>query len=331
MRKFKFQSPEPGESGGGTVDRGDDFMSSDPDDAAADAASKAAADAAQAAADKLEAELKAKADEKVKADEKTDEKADEKDVKKDTRIPLSRHEAVLARERERRTDLERQLAQYQQGKQVADTNAEITKLENSVLTLEKDYATLVTDGKADEAAAVMAQIRKAERDMAESKADMKIQASEARSVERARYGIALERIEQSFPTLNEDHTDFDAELMGEVVELKDAYQLKGYTPTAALQKAVKALVEPKTTRQEIAVETKPNVSERDVTAERRKAAAEKVVKATGKTPPSLDNVGQDSDKLGGGKVDAKAVMAMSQKEFAKLNEADLAVMRGDTL
>ena len=324
-RKFRFQDPEPGETGGGAVDRGDDFVSSDPDD---DSEAVAAA-AAKAASDKLEAELKAKTD--LKKDEVKTEDEVKDDPKKDTRIPLSRHEAVLAKERERRADVERQLAQYQQGKQVADVNAEITKLEDSVLALEKDYAKLVTDGESDKAAAVMAQIRKAERDMAESKSDMKIQAAEARAIERARYGVALERIEQNFPTLNEDHADFDQELMGEVVELKDAYQLKGYTPTVALQKAVKALVETKTTRQELAVETKPKVDEKDVAAERKKDATEKAVKAVGKTPPSLDNVGENSDKLGGGKVDARAVMKMSQGEFAKLNDADLALMRGDTL
>lgn len=323
MKKFRFQNPEPSESGGGPIDRGDDFVSSDPDDDSAAAV--------KAAADKLEAELAVKADPKKDEDKEDEVKDDDKTGKKDTRIPLSRHEAVLAKERERRADVERQLAQYQTGKQVADANVEITKLEDSVLALEKDYAKLVTDGESDKAAAVMAQIRKAERDMAESKSDMKIQAAEARAIERARYGVALERIEQSFPILNEDHADFDQELMTEVVELKDAYQLKGYTPTVALQKAVKALVETKTTRQEIAVETKPKVAEKDVAAERKKEATEKTVKAVGKTPPSLDNVGENSDKLGGGKVDARAVMKMSQGEFAKLNDADLAIMRGDTL
>ena len=269
----------------------------------------------------LDAELDAKADDKVEHDDK----------KKDSRIPLSRHKEILEKERAARTELEQKLAQYQQGGQIADVNAEITAAENSVIKLEKDYATLLTDGEIEKAAAVMNQIRNAERQMAEAKSDMKIHAAEIRATERARYNTALERVELAFPTLNPDHDDYDEEAMGEVADLKSAYEMKGLTPTAALQKAVKMIVEPRTTKQTAATETKPNVSEKDIAAERKADAVNKTVKAVTKTPPSLSKVGLDSDKLGGGKIDAAAVMAMSQKEFAGLSEATLAEMRGDTL
>lgn len=261
--------------------------------------------------------------------EKTEVDADAKDPKKDTRIPLSRHEAVLNKERERRADLERQLAQYQNGKQVADINTEITAMEDKVLQMEKDYANLLTDGEIDKATAIMAQIRRAERDMAEAKSDMKIHAAEARATERARYSTSLERIEAAFPTLNPDHEEYDEAVMAEVVELKDAYQIKGFTPTQALQKAVKALVEPRTTRQEMATSSTPRVSDKDVAAERKKEAVGRTSAAVGKTPPSLSRAGADSDKMGG--LDARAVMGMSQADFAKLSEAQLSKIRGDTL
>jgi len=245
---------------------------------------------------------------------------------KDTRIPLARHKEILEKEREQRAAVERQLAQYQKGTEIANVNEEITALENSVLKLEKDYATLITDGEVEKAAAVMAQIRRAERDMAESKSDMKIQAAEIRAAERTRYGVALERIESSFPQLNPDHESYDEALMGEVAELKDAYQMKGHTPTAALHKAVRALVELRTTKQELATSVTPNVA-----AERKKAAVVKAANAAARTPPSTELAGVDSDKLGGGKYDAKQVIKMSQAEFNKLSEADLAVMRGDVM
>ena len=264
-------------------------------------------------------------------DAKADDKGEPEDKKKDSRIPLSRHKEILEKERAARTELEQKLAQYQQGGQIADVNAEITAAENNVIKLEKDYATLLTDGEIEKAAAVMNQIRTAERQMAEAKSDMKIHAAEIRATERARYNTALERVELAFPTLNPDHDDYDEEAMGEVADLKSAYEMKGLTPTAALQKAVKMIVEPRTTKQTAATETKPNVSEKDIAAERKADAVNKTVKAVTKTPPSLSKVGLDSDKLGGGKIDAAAVMAMSQKEFAGLSEATLAEMRGDTL
>ena len=265
-----------------------------------------------------------------KLDAEAAEKTDPAD-KKDTRIPESRHKAILEKEREKRADLERQLAQYQNGQQVANVNEQITAAEDAVMKMEKEYASLLTDGEIDKAAEKMQQIRRAEREMAEAKSDMKIHAAEIRATERVRYNTSLERIESAFPTLNPDHDDYDEALMGEVVDLKDAYQMKGFTPTVALQKAVKALVEPRTTRQEVATSAKPQVSEKDVAAERKKDAVTKAVKTSAKTPPSLSRTGQDTDRIGGADPDVSEVMSMSQKDFAKLTDAQIARLRGDDL
>ena len=320
LKLYPLFAPEPGDSGSTPADRGDllpdgkDLNPDDPDDKLAEAA----AVKEDPKVKELEAEIVAEKDE-------TDPK------KKDARIPLSRHEAVLAKERERRTELERQLAQYQQGGQLADVNAEITAAENKIMALEKEHHNLLTDGEIDKATAKMQEIRKLERDMAEAKSDMKIHAAEIRATENARYNVALERIENAFPTLNPDHESYDEDVMAEVADLKSAYQMKGLTPTAALQKAVKMIVEPRTTKQEVATSTRPNVSDKDVAAERKKGAVDKTVKAVSKTPPNLNRTGLDSDKLGGGKLDPAQVIKMSQKEFATLSEATLAEMRGDTI
>lgn len=313
LNKF-FRLCDPESDTGGT-DRGDNL----PED-------NVVADVEDVKDDPKVKELKEEID--AEAEEAKDE---EPKAKKDSRIPLSRHKEILEKEREQRASLERQLAQYQNGQQVANVNEEITALENSVLKLEKEYANLLTDGEIDKATAVMQQIRKAERDMAESKSDMKIHAAEIRATERARYSTALERVEAAFPTLNPDHDDYDEAAMAEVADLKSAYEMKGLTPTAALQKAVKMIVEPRTTRQEVATSSNPRVNEKDVAAERKKDAVEKTVKAVAKTPPSLSRVGLDGDKLGGGANSAEAVMRMSQKEFAQLSEEALAKMRGDDL
>lgn len=313
LNKF-FRLCDPESDTGGT-DRGDNL----PED-------NVVADVEDVKDDPKVKELKEEID--AEAEEAKDE---EPKAKKDSRIPLSRHKEILEKEREQRASLERQLAQYQNGQQVANVNEEITALENSVLKLEKEYANLLTDGEIDKATAVMQQIRKAERDMAESKSDMKIHAAEIRATERARYSTALERVEAAFPTLNPDHDDYDEAAMAEVADLKSAYEMKGLTPTAALQKAVKMIVEPRTTRQEVATSSNPRVGEKDIAAERKKDAVEKTVKAVAKTPPSLSRVGLDGDKLGGGANSAEAVMRMSQKEFAQLSEEALAKMRGDDL
>lgn len=314
---FRLYAPEPGDSGStpSPVDRGDllevetDVNPDDPDGELAPSV---------------------KDDPKVKELEADLEHKDEA-PKKDSRIPLSRHKEILEKERESRAALERQLAQYQQGDQLKDMNADLTAAENNIIKMEKEYATLLTDGEVEKASALMQQIRKTERDMAEAKSDMKIHAAEVRATERARYNTAVERIEAAYPELNPDHDSFDQDVSTEVLDLMEAYKVRGMTPTAALQKAVKVLVEPRTTRQQAAVDNTPRVTDKDVAAERKKDGAMKTAAAVAKTPPSLARTGMNSDKLGGGPLTADAVMKMSQKEFAQLSESDLAKMRGDEI
>lgn len=308
--------------GTGTVDRGDDFTPTDDDviPAKAPAAKPATADADP------DTDPEADPDADPEADpEQTEEKAEKK---REQRIPLSRHKDLLEKERAKRADLERQLAQFQKGTEVAALNQDITKAEEGVLAMEKEYNKLLGEGELDKAAELMAKIRKAERSIVEAQSDLKIAAAEARAVERTRYNVALERIEAAYPQLNEDHDDFDAELMEDVIDLKSAYERKGLTPTAAMQKAVEKLVGKSTKKQEAAIDTTPRVSEKDVAAERKKEAVKKTLDAVGKTPPSTTKVGMDSDKAGGA-LTAKDVMKLSQEDFSKLPDDVLARMRGD--
>lgn len=268
-----------------------------------------------------------------------DDKGEEEKAKgdkakgKDTRIPLARHKDLLEKERARRADLERQLSQYQQGRQVAAVNEDITKLEDNILTLEKEYNKLMADGDVDKATETMSKIRRMEREVSEQKSDLKIAAAEIRATETARYNIVLERIESAYPELNEDHDDYDQEIVADVLDLKAAYQSRrGMPPAAALQAAVQKLLGKKTAGQKDAVSVTPRVPKDDSTAaDRKKKAVEKALDANRRTPPSAAQMGQDSDKLGGGTVTAKDAMKMSDEDFAKLDEKTLARMRGDEL
>ena len=252
------------------------------------------------------------------------------DKKREQRIPLSRHKDMLEKERTRRADLERQLAQYQRGNDVATLNEDITAAEDSILKMEQDYNELLSDGELKQASALMTKIRQTERSIVEAKSDMKIAAAESRATERARYNLVLERIETAYPQLNEDHEDFDADLMEDVIDLKDAYQRKGLTPTAAMQKAVDKVVGTANKRQEAVIDTTPRVTTKDVAAERKKAAVSKTMDAVSRTPPSTARVGLDSNKAGGA-LTASDVIKLSQDDFRQLPDSALAKMRGDEL
>ncbi len=329
----RFMAPESGGeggAGGGTVDRGDDFSPTGDDTLAGDDTVAAGGDDTLAGDDTVAGGA---TDDEIVEDE--DEEGKDKDgkdksKKREPRIPLSRHKELLEKARGERDAMAQQLASFQRGSEVAQINEDISKHETDIIKLEKEYTALLADGDSDKAALKMAEIRALDRKVAEAKSDMKIAAAESRAIERVRYETALERIEQAYPQLNEDHDDFDKDLMAEVVELKSAYQSRGMTPTAAMQKAVKLLVKAETTRQTDAVDTTPRVKDKDVAAERKKDAVAKTTNAVKKQPPSTTKVGLNSNELGGS-MTAQDVIKLSQDEFKKLPDDVLAKMRGDEL
>lgn len=332
----RFMAPESGGegSGGGAVDRGDDWTPTD-GDAAAEAAALEKAEADKKAAEEAAAKEKAKEPKTKEEGEGEEGEESEKKGKKDTRIPLSRHQEILAKERERREALERELAASRKGEEVAKTNDEIAKAEQSVVAMEAEYLKLLEEGKTKEAAAKMSEIRRAERGIVETRAKFETEAAEARAYERVKYDNTVERLEAAFPVINPDHADFDKEKVAEVIELRDAYVATGkHTRAEALQKACKVLLKPATTKQETATEVDVRVDKDDVAkaaaAERKKAAVEKNLDAAKKQPPNTANVGSDSDKTGGA-LKATDVIKMKQDDFKKLDDAALSKLRGDDL
>lgn len=325
----------------GTADRGDTWTPTE-DAATVDQLMGKAAEKVVAPADET---LPPKVGEKVEKTEKAEEPkaeevaetAEETEAKakvKDSRIPAARHKEILDKERARREAVETELAQYKQVGKITDLNADLSTAETSVLALEKEYADLLTDGKVAEATVVMAKIRRTERSIIEKSSEVREHAAEARAVERVRFDTTVERLETQFPQLKPGSDTFDADKVAEVLELKEAYEGKGYTPSAALQKAVKLIMPPETKAQEKVLEVTPNVDPKAVAAARKAAAVEKTAEAVAKTPASTGKVGQNSDVAGGNggnALTAVDVMKMPYKDFSALDDNVLARLRGDVI
>lgn len=325
FQRYMAPADDEGSTGGSAPDRGDDFTPTDDD----------AEDHVKKAEGKVESEAKKEeTEEKAEPETKKEEKAEPETKPKDTRLPLSRHQEILDKERQRRADVEAELAKYKQGEAIKATNADITAAEDKLVKMEVEYQKLIADGELKEAADKMREIRQAERSINDARTGLMVQAAEARAVEQVRYDTTVDRIEAAYPTLNPDHEEYDKAKVVEIMELKTAYQTMGHPPAAALQKAVKQLMPAATTKQETAVETEARVDKEDVAAQlkkdRKATAVSKAADAIDKTPPSTTKVGLDSDKTGG-PLSAKDVMKMSQEDFKKLDEATLAKMRGDEL
>lgn len=338
FRSFRFLKPAGEADGGGTdtgviEDRGDDFTPTPEPDGEAAAAALVATEAAAAA--KKTADDAAKGpDEDVDPDD-PDADADPKPKAKDTRIPLARHKEILEAGRLQREALEAKLAKFEKAGAVAATNEEITAAETKLLKLEADYAKLVVDGDHAAAAKVMGEIRTTERGISSARTQLVAQAAESNAYERVRYDMAVERLEEAYPVLNPDDKDnYDKEVVAEVMDMAEAYQVMGHPPAKALQKACGKLLGKASAKQERAVEVAPRVTAEDaakkVAEERKKAQVAKNLEASGKQPPSSKNVGADSDKAGG-KLKAADAIKLPYADFIKLPENDLAALRGDTL
>lgn len=319
------------------TDRGDDFVPTDDtevDNPIGDTAA-AALEVELAAAEAAKGIAKASADATSDTEDVEDAENAKPKPKQDTRMPLARHKEILEKERAQRAAVEQENTRLRQGTKLADTNEQLTTSENTLMGLEKEYAKLVVDGDAVQAAEKMREIRMAERSISETKANFNIQAAEARAYERVKYDTTVERLEAAYPAINPDHDDFDEELTTEIVELRDGYVATGkYSRAEAIQKAAKTLLGTRTTRQETAVVADVKVDKADLAKataeERRLAQLKKNVDAATKQPASTAKVGLDSDKIGG-TLSSKEVMKMNQDQFAKLSETDLARIRGDEL
>lgn len=246
-------------------------------------------------------------------------------------IPIDRHNAVLKKERERREVAEAQLAQSQAGRRVAEHNEDLERIENDLVELEKQFNAKLSEGDTDGARELQTAIRHKNADLMAATLAQREQTVLAQAVERVRYEEAVDRIEAAFPVLDKDSEEFDEEVLTDVVALMNSYKASGLSATKALQRAVDRLLKPATAAQEHATSVTPRVSEADVAAERKAAAVKRNIDAQKRTPPAQGSgIGTSGGQLGGGLTGAQ-LKAMSDEDFDKLSDRDLAKIRGDEL
>lgn len=264
-------------------------------------------------------------------------KGDAGDDKKDTGtprtgkgkfIPIDRHEKLLKKERARREEAEAQLAQGRAGQQVVKANDAMEKIENDLVALEVKYNDLLAEGDTKGAAAVMTQLRHKNAELNTVSAQQRDAEVMALAVEKVRYEEALERVEDAYPELNPESDEFDEDKMQDVVDLMAAGRNRGLSATKALQRAVQRVMGADDSAQRRATTVSPRVNESEVAAERRHQAVKRNLDASKRTPPASHRVTADA---GSGKLTAQAVIDMSDADFAKLKEEDLAKLRGDTM
>jgi hypothetical protein len=302
-----------GADGGG--DRGDEVVATDEDEddkpAPKDEADDAEDDKAKKGADEDE-------------DEDAEEEA-EKPAKPKIRIPKERLDQEIQKRRAAEQRAAERIAELEREVAARASTADVAKLERDIAKLDGEYDDAIADGDKAKAKEIKANLRLLERQLtrAESRADAAM--AKTAAVSELKYDMALSAIELEHPRVNPDSDEFDKDVAAEVAELIDAFKQKGMDPTAALRKAIKYVLGDPKPADNRDVE-KNGLREARAMEARKKAAA-----AADRTPANLAKNGKDSDTAGGGTPSAKHIARMSQDEFAKLDDAAKAKLRGDDI
>lgn len=244
--------------------------------------------------------------------------AAEKSTKKPM-VPKARLDEVLAKQKA----LQKQLDEINAANEKAEEAPESYDFDAK----EVEYQNMVLDGETEKAVALRREIRKAERDTLEYEMRQEMNQTVSQDRQMTALQQAANAMEEAYPVFDRNSDDFNEDVTNEVVELRDAFMMKGYEAVDALSKAVKYVVKDHDLDQ--AQESAPSLAGKaqktDELAKKR-AQVSKKLKAADAQPPELP--GESSSTHGEKALD---LSTMTEEEFDALPEATLKRLRGDIL
>ena len=255
--------------------------------------------------------------EEVEAEE--EEVVAESKSSKKQMVPKARLDEVLAKQKALQKQLDEMTAQNEKSAEAPDAYDFDSK--------EVEYQNMVLDGETEKAVALRREIRKAER--AQLEFEMRQEMNQTVSKDRQMTALqnAAAAMEEAYPVFDSNSDVFDQEITNEVVDLRDAFILKGYDAVDALSKAVKYVVKDHDLDQ--AQESVPSLAGKAQKTDelaRKRAQVSKKLRAAEAQPPELP--GESSSNHGDKGFD---LSSMTEEEFAALPEATLRRIRGDII
>lgn len=232
-------------------------------------------------------------------------------------VPKSRLDEVLAKQKA----LQKQVEEM---KAATEKTAEAPE-EYDFDAKEIEYQQLVLDGEAEKAVALRKEIREAEKAQIGWEMEQKMGQTVQQSAQATALQQAAADMEAAYPVFDQNSDQFNEDYTNEVVELRDAFIIKGYDAVDALSRAVKYVVKDRDLDTAGEAEQKPALAA--VSPEqsaKKKANVAKKLKAAEAQPPELE--GEGSSSRGENVVDFGG---MSEDEFDALPEATLRRLRGD--
>ena len=234
-------------------------------------------------------------------------------------VPKSRLDEVLAKQKALQKQLDDLMAAKTQGPDAPEAYDFASK--------EVEYQNLVLDGEHDKAARLRMEIRTAERAQIEYEMTQKMEQTVSQNQQLSALQQAASDLEANFPVFDRNSGDYNEAYTQEVIDLRDAFIVKGDNPVAALSKAAKFVIreyglDPVAgDSPTLASPTAPR--QVDEVAKKRSEVSRKL-KAAQSQPPEMP--GESSAARGERAFD---VNSMSEDEFNALPEATLKRLRGD--
>jgi hypothetical protein len=311
-----------------TMDRGD-AVPGENVEVKDDADKLSAAESTPEGEEKPEGEDKsgAKDDKSVEDDRPRDDKGRFTKQEDEPRIPKSRFDEQMAREREQREAAERRAAELEAKLAESKTAEDLAEARTQLKEMIKQRNGFLADGELDKASEMDEKIFDFQNEVAAKQALHQANVAKEQAKEEIRYDALVSKLELDYPQINPDAEEFAPEVVKDIqAVMAGVQQTQRLSPSQALAKAVKLVLgDPKKEKAPVSENKAEEVGMR-----RKQEAVERNTKVADKQPPKTDKVGVDHDKVGGG-VNAANIMKMTPDEFAKLSEEALAKMRGDYL
>jgi hypothetical protein len=235
-------------------------------------------------------------------------------------VPKSRLDEVLAKQKA----LQKQLDDLMAAKEQVENAPETYDFEAK----EIEYQNLLLDGESQKAAALRAEMRRAERAQIEYEMAQKMEQKVTQNQQMTALQQAAADLEANFPVFDRSSPDYSEEYTQEVIDLRDAFIVKGENAVAALSKAAKYVIKEyglDSSSEAPSLATRAAPKQADEVAKKRAEVSRKL-KAAASQPPELP--GESSASRGERAVD---VSTMTEEEFSALPEATLKRLRGDIL
>ena len=227
------------------------------------------------------------------------------DETKEPMIPKSRFDEVLAKQKALQKQLDDALApKVEDVKEAPNLDFDAKEVE---------YQTLLMEGEAEKATQLRKDIREAEKQQMMFEMQAKMGQTVTQNQEQVDLQTKATQLESIYPELNQANPNFNQDKTNQVLELRDAFMIQGYTGADALQKSVDLIMG--------GAPQDVDPVQKEVVKKKKIANTKKKIAAAEKQPPAMK---------GKNKVDKKVdINTMSVDEFDALPPETLKRMRGD--